>query len=92
MLIVEAAEPWHATHAGESHFREPAAGETHHIEIIPQETETSRIVPDVPMTRSKPAAEIWSEIWPTVGRQAETVTPDVDTLVDGAPVVVTKQP
>ena len=48
--IVEAAEPWHATHSGESHFREPAAGETHHIEIIPTESETGRIIPDVPVT------------------------------------------
>jgi hypothetical protein len=48
--IVEAAEPWHEGHGGDSHFREPAAGETHHIEIIPTETATGRIVPEVPVT------------------------------------------
>jgi hypothetical protein len=48
--IVEAAEPWHEAHDGETHFREPTAQETHHIEIIPTETATGRIVPDVPIT------------------------------------------
>ncbi|HET7532546.1 MAG TPA: iron transporter [Nocardioidaceae bacterium] len=48
--IVEAAEPWHEAHEGETHFRQPTAQETHHIEIIPTETATGRIVPDVPIT------------------------------------------
>jgi hypothetical protein len=50
-LVAEAAEPWHAVHAGgHSAYRVPAPGETNHIEIIPVETATGRIVPDVPIT------------------------------------------
>ncbi|MEX5254720.1 iron transporter [Kocuria arenosa] len=47
--IVEPAEPWFETTAGDPTRREPAIAETHHLEIIPIEAATGRIVPDVPI-------------------------------------------
>jgi hypothetical protein len=47
--IVEPAEPWYETSAGQQIRRDPAADETHHIEILPFEEATGRLVPEVPV-------------------------------------------